>query len=310
MEDNRSGTITLDEIIAAAENPDESIPMAEEEISRQLDAVAEKILSGGYKLILLAVPTSSGKTTAAALLTQRLQKMGKPCLDLSMDNFYLNRDMVPILPNGQVDIESIHAYDVPLINRLMAELTMDHTVEMPVFDFYTQKRSDKTILIDPEPDTLIILEGINALHPEIASNVDPETVCRLYISVSTDIETDGKKLLSGQDIRFLRRMVRDYYTRGASPEKTLGMWAGVCEGERLYIQPYKDTVNLQINTFHSYELSVLKSACGPLLPKDSTLQDDLLDRIGIAFNRIPELPPSLVPKTSLLAEFVGNMGSY
>lgn len=307
MDVNRSGrsSLTLDDIIAAAENPDKSVGKAEDEIDEQLQTVAEKIISGGYKLILLAGPTSSGKTTASELLTERLRQLGKHCLPISMDHFYLDRERVPLLPNGSRDIESIRGYDVELINRVLTELAATRPVEMPVFDFLTERRSEQTRLLVPESEGVVIFEGINALNPEIACEFDPQTVCHLYISVQTDILDDNDELLSGQDIRFLRRLVRDYHNRGASPEKTLGMWAGVCEGERLYIQPYQHTVDLQINTFHSYELSVLKSTANPLLPREGASQDDLLDRIGYVFSQIPELPASVVPCDSILAEFVG-----
>lgn len=307
MEDNRSGrsSLTLDDVIAAAENPAQSVKKAEDEIDDQLQMIADKIVSGGYKLILLAGPTSSGKTTTAELLTQRLNQMGKHCLPISMDHFYLDRDRVPLLPNGNRDIESIHAYDVELINQMLADLVAAQAVKLPIFDFFSERRIEKTKSLVPQNDSLIIFEGINALNPKIAAHIDPQTVCHLYISVSTDIVEDGERLLSGQDIRFLRRMVRDYYTRGASPERTLNMWAEVCEGERRYIQPYQDTVNLHINTFYSYELSVLKNMTDSMLPRQGASQDDMLDRIGYVFSQIPELPASVVPKTSVLTEFVG-----
>ena len=281
---------------------------------KRVEAAADKILErmDQSPVVLLSGPSGSGKTTTAMKIEEELEKRGVGAHTISLDNYFKTRDpkTAPRTPEGDFDLESPLCLDMELLDETFTLLSRGEAVIIPHFDFSRQMRdTSRGRGLKLEKNEIAIFEGIHALGPGI-SGPHPEAT-RLYISARSNVMEDGVVKFKGTWMRLTRRAVRDYNFRGNDVVETLAMWANVRRGEKLYISPYKNTAHVIVDSSLPYEASVMKNYALPLLkavPEENQRRAELLDLIA-AFDAFEPIDPALVPKNSLLREFIGG-GSY
>ncbi len=281
---------------------------------RRFAEIATMIFQRGAKAVLIAGPSSSGKTTSANRLATQLRVLGKSPILLSLDDYYIDRKYVQPDENGEIDFEHLNMIDVPQFNRDLEALLKGERVEIPSFDFATGSRIYNKHFVQLKDDAILIIEGLHALNPALLTPaIDKRRIFKLYVSALTTINLDNHNRIPTTDVRLLRRMVRDYLTRGSSIERTLGMWESVQRGERRWIFPYQEGADAIMNTALVYELCVLKKHIYPLLDKiapDSPCYDEV-HRIIKFLNYIRDAAvEDEIPPTSILREFVGGNAFY
>ena len=275
----------------------------------KLLSIAEEIAKGKdkIKVVLLSGPSSSGKTTTAKKLALYLKTLGLRPHQLSLDDYFLDRDKTPLDEEGKPDYESIRAIDTKLFNNQMSKLLNGTLVVTPTYNFITGKKEFTNTLKIEENDILIV-EGLHALNDEISKEIPSKNKYKIYISPLIYLNIDGDNRISLTDIRLLRRMVRDARTRGHTPSKTLSVWQDVRRGEENYVFPYQDDADVIFNTFLVYELGVLKTYVEPLLysvsPEDPEYHTAI--RLLEILKLVLPIPNEEVPKLSILREFIGG----
>ena len=294
----------------AAEDPKSFIAHAESDFERAVQTLAEKIRdTDGCKMIMLAGPSASGKTTTADMLTQTLSALGIKAHSISIDNFYKDQRESPSNHDGTPDYETVHALDLSLWSRCMNDLLVKGKTQLPLFDFVTGRRSPQSLALDLGTNDLVIMEGIHALNPLINEAIPHEKSLRVYISVSSRVYAeDGSVVLSKRNLRLIRRLVRDFRFRASSVENTFRLWESVLKGEDNYLFPYKYNADVFIDSTHGYEPCVFRDLAIPLLrtvPGNCTfcgLAGELIARL----ESFEPLSAEMVPKNSLLREFIGD----
>lgn len=280
---------------------------------RRYAEAADRIIQKGAKAIMLAGPSSSGKTTSAHRLATQLRVHGQDPVMLSLDDYYIDRDRIPPDENGEIDLENINTLDIPRFKQDLAALIRGEEVEVPEFDFKTGRRAAEGRLLRLREDQPVIIEGIHGLNPQLIEGLDESRIFRVYVSALTTLNLDDHNRIRTTDIRILRRLVRDYKTRNASMEETLGMWASVRRGEERWIFPYQENADMLLNTTLLYEPSVLKKYVYPLL-NEVTPQSRYyaMARDIVKFlNYILDAPiEDEIPPTSIIREFIGGNTYY
>ena len=274
----------------------------------ELLEVAKNIYEdGNKKIVLIAGPSSSGKTTTTNKLSLCLKSFGLNPILISMDDYFLNREDTPLDENGEPDYENITAVDLGLFNDTMSKLLKMDEVVTPTYNFITGKKEFKNKMKLKGNDILLI-EGIHALNPEILKDFPKENKCTIYLSALTELNVDRYTRISTTDNRLLRRIVRDNRTRGHSVEDTLKNWSKVRMGEEKYIFPYQDTADYTINTAMIYEIGVLKIYVEPLLYSVDITSEAYGDaKRLINFLRVfLPISPEEIPIDSVLREFIGG----
>lgn len=286
------------------------INTVEEQFHSDLNGVAESIikLEKQCDIIMLTGPSSSGKTTTAKLLEAEFEKAGRNTHIISLDNFYTGKKNIPKLPNGEYDFEALEALDIPYIKSCIKSILTNGSCMLPKYSFTKGERESVFTELKADKDSIIIIEGIHALNPIFTEGIDAGAIKKIYISVKQGIKNTEKKILRAEDIRFLRRLVRDKAFRGANAEETISMWDNVCLGERKYIRPFKYMSDYTLNTFHPYEVCVLKDEAIRILSEvDRSCEDySYAERIISALEQFLSIDKELVPKNSLLREFIGG----
>ncbi|MBP3692243.1 MAG: nucleoside kinase [Clostridia bacterium] len=279
----------------------------------KLDGLARTIKNNkAIKIIMIAGPSGSGKTTTSHLFCDALKKQGILAQIISLDNFYLNREQLPLNEEGIPDVETVYSLDLPLIDACLSRLISEGRCEVPIFDFNTASRAKDVLDIELGDNGLLIVEGLHALNPLLYGKLPQEAIFKLYISVASSVYTnDGRELLSGEQMRFCRRMTRDSIYRNSTPSNTIKMWRDVVEGEKRWIAPFKDKADAQIDTFHAYENCLFSRRSSRMLRDLSKgLYDSVYaDRIADALEQFCELDIDIVPQDSLLREFIEG-GKY
>lgn len=260
------------------------------------------------KIIMLAGPSSSGKTTTAALLSKGIEFMGGKAYTVSLDDFYFPHSVgYPLDENGEPDYECVEALDVELIHLCLGELLRKGRSVLPVFDFKTGERINNAKSISLEENDVIIVEGLHALNPVITDTLDESSLYKIYVSVSSRVyENDGSVLLSKRDLRFVRRMVRDYSFRSTSVERTFEVWESVMRGEDKYLFPFESSADIKINSFHPCEPCVLAKRAIALL--GGALGGEYGKKALLMINKLDlfkNIDYAVLPKDSLLREFTG-----
>lgn len=282
----------------------------EQRFDSDVSAVVEEFLANSdYDIVLLAGPSSSGKTTTAGKLARKIEASGRKAYIVSLDDFYLNRDDIPLNEDNMKDYENVTALDLELIRRCFSELIEKRKSELPVFDFMTGCRSEQTKLIELERDDVIIVEGLHALNPAITLGLDESHLYKIYISVSSRVtDEDGRILLNKRNLRLIRRMTRDYKHRNSPVENTFYMWQGVLRGEDRFLFPFESYADVKINSFHAYESCMFKEEALGLLkqvPCESEYYEKAQELIS-ALNRFVTINESHLPENSLLNEFLSE----
>ncbi|MCX7847269.1 MAG: nucleoside kinase [bacterium] len=259
------------------------------------------------KLVLIAGPSSSGKTTFSKRLAIQLLTHGIRPFTLEMDRYFLDREETPRDEQGEYDFESIEALDLGLLNRQLQGLIDGEEVQLPQFNFVEGKRGAGPV-VTLAKDQVILAEGIHGLNPRLGAAVPAERVFRIYISALTQLNIDRHNRVSTTDTRLIRRIVRDAAHRGWTAEETLGMWERVRVGEKRNIFPYQENADVMFNSALVYELAVLKHLAMPLLlrVRSSSRASITAKRLLALLNLIEELSPELVPDNSILREFIGG----
>ena len=273
--------------------------------------VAREIVAAGKQVILVAGPSSSGKTTFAGRLAVHLRVLGCRARRISLDDYYLDRDTLPREPDGSIDLEHLRTLDLQLISEQIGALLEGREVLLPKYSFLTGRREPQGELFRLAPGEAVILEGIHALNPELLRGVNAALVHRVFVSALTCLNLDDHNRIRTTDARLLRRIVRDHQFRGTTPAKTLAMWPSVRRGEERWFFPFQEQADSMFNTALVYELPVLAHFAYPLLmslPKDSSgyHQGAMLRKI---LNYVPDITPELlgeIPPLSLLREFIGG----
>lgn len=291
----------------AAESAQSFISHCEIEYESRIHAAASEILAQECRIVMLTGPSASGKTTTAHKLAAALNNRGCPSKVVSLDNFYKNKDQYPRLPDGTKDYENVTALDVDEIHRCLGELIRTGKTQLPIFDFPSESRSDKTEHLNL-PGGICIVEGIHALNPIMIEGLPQGSVYKVYAGLREEYAHQGQRVLPTRDIRLARRMVRDYKFRGHSLEKTISMWDRVCMGEDQFIKVFKSEADLLLDTSFSYEVCALAPFITPLagaLPDSNPSSEKLNELVG-RFSLFDPIPAELIPSTSMLREFIGE----
>ena len=281
---------------------------------KRYSQVADMICQRGAKAVMLAGPSSSGKTTSGNRLATQLRVHGKKPILMGLDDYYIDRDQIQPGPDGQLDLEHINTIDVDLFRLQIAQLLAGEEVELPVFDFKTGRRVWKGHKLHLDENSIIIVEGLHGLNPTLLpEGIAHNLIFKMYVSPLLPLSLDNHNRIPTSYLRLLRRIVRDYESRGASVQKTMSMWDSVRRGERRWIFPYQEQADVIFNSSTLYELAVLKKHIYPLLtaiePEDSCYEQ--VRGIVKILNYILEADvDDEIPPTSLVREFIGGNTFY
>jgi len=280
---------------------------------RKIQQIADQFIASGARLILVAGPSSSGKTTFSHRLSIALRVQGLRPVKVSLDDYYRNRCDLPIEDDGSVDLERIDTLDTDLISDHLRRLMAGETVQMPTYDFNIGARSDKTHPFSVEAGQPIIIEGIHGLNEKLTEGIDRSLKFKIYISALTMLNLDDHNRIRTTDARLLRRIVRDHQFRGTPPEETMAMWKSVRHGEESYIFPYQEEADVMINSSLTYELPIMKKYVYPALcaVPYSSPHYSLARRLVkfLSYIQTADVEDE-IPVNSLLREFIGGCCFY
>ena len=290
--------------------PAELIRQMEEQYAKRINEIADFVMSTGKgrKLVMLSGPSSSGKTTTANMLVSRVKASGANAFCLSLDDFFKGEGQAPQLSDGTYDYESVYALDIEMMQHCLTELLEKGSTMMPRFDFEAKSPAPERYPLQVGENDVIIVEGIHALNPIITDCLPDEKMVKIYISVKQGIKEGDDTVISAHQIRFLRRLVRDYQFRSSPAERTFEMWPQVLRGEKLYISAYKRYATVTINSIHIYEVNAIADKAIEILggiPEDSPYFDEAQEYIQ-QLSRFENLDEGLIPENSLIREFIGQ----
>ena len=281
---------------------------------KRFSQVADMVCQRGAKAVMLAGPSSSGKTTSANRLATQLRVHGKKPILMGLDDYYIDRDRIHPGPDGKLDLEHINTIDTDLFRKHLQQLLAGEEVELPSFDFVSGRRQWRGHKLRLSEDTVFIIEGLHALNPVLLpEGLDPTEVFRLYVSPQLPLNLDDHNRIPSSLLRLLRRTVRDYETRGSSVEKTMSMWDSVRRGEKRWIFPYQECSDAIINSSTLYELAVLKKHIFPLLtavPPEEDCYEQVRSLVKILNYVVEADVDDEIPPTSLVREFIGGNSYY
>ncbi|MBN2626832.1 MAG: nucleoside kinase, partial [Spirochaetales bacterium] len=264
----------------------------------------------GVKIVLVAGPSSSGKTTFTKRMAINLQAQGFDPVMISLDDYYLPHDQTPLDEEGKPDYEALDALDVPLLNENLLALLDGREAEIPLFNFKKGGREEKGRLLKLNENSLLIMEGIHGLNEKLTGRIPADKKFKIYISALTQLNLDDNNRISTTDNRMIRRMVRDYQFRGYSAHTTIRIWPSVRRGEQKNIFPYQGEADVIFNSALDYELGVLKGLAEPLLRSVKPTEPEYGEacRLLSFLNYFVPIPSEAIPNLSILREFVGNSG--
>ena len=279
--------------------------LQEKMISRLADRIAE---NPNLKVILIAGPSSSGKTTTSKRLSVQLMACGKRPVPISMDDYFVDREKTPLDENGDYDFESVYAMNIPLFTEQMNALIEGKSVELPRYNFQTGKSEMSGNVVHPTPQTIFILEGIHALNPALTENIPDANKFKIYASALTTILLDNHNYIPTTDNRLLRRIVRDHKYRGCSARDTIARWPSVRAGEEKWIFPFQEEADVMINTAMLFEFGVLREQALPLLEEVPETAPEYSEAIRLRkfLSYLNPISIQALPPTSLLREFLGG----
>ena len=276
--------------------------------------VADEICKRGAKAVMLAGPSSSGKTTSANRLATQLRVHGKKPILMSLDDYYIDRDRIPPGPDGKLDLEHINTIDTDLFQEHLKALLSGNEIELPSFDFISGHRQWRGHKIQLHDDSVIIVEGLHALNPVLLpDDLDQSLVSKFYVSALLPLNLDNHNRIPSNLLRLMRRTVRDIEGRGSSVERTVSMWDSVRRGEHRWIFPFQEKADVIFNTATIYELAVLKRHIYPLLtavPPEESCYEQVRALVKILNYVLEADVDDEIPPTSLVREFIGGNSYY
>lgn len=277
--------------------------------TQRIKSISSMINDTGKRIVLIAGPSSSGKTTFAKRLSLELKLLGHTPLYMGTDDYFVNRVDTPLDENGEYDYENLDAMDVALFNNNINELLAGETADLPTYDFLTGEKVFGKRPTKLEPSQVIVIEGIHALNSQMSKYINDNEKFKIYISPLTQLNMDDHNRIHITDVRLLRRMIRDNRTRGNSVKDTINLWPKVRRGEDKNIFPYNGEADVLFNSAHIYELAVLKNHAEPLLKEVTHNDSEYADAIRLLdflsfFRPIPD--ETTIPSDSLLREFIGG----
>lgn len=299
---------SLNDVIAAGKF-DELILVQEALQEKKISEIAQMIKNADdKKFIMIAGPSSSGKTTFSHRLTIQLKAHGMKPHPIAVDNYFVDREKTPKDENGNYNFESLYAIDLEKFNQDMTDLLDGKTVDIPVFNFITGRREYKGNYIKLGPDDILVIEGIHGLNDQLSYSLPRESKFKIYISALTQLNIDEHNRIPTTDGRLLRRMVRDARTRGASAQTTISMWPSVRKGEEENIFPFQEDADAMFNSALIYELAVLKQYAEPILFGIDRNSEEYVEakRLLKFLDYFIGMPGDAVPKNSILKEFIGG----
>lgn len=304
-----SNAAELNEIVSKGEY-EQLIHLAEAYFNNQLSKAAEKIYENkdNVKIVLIAGPSSSGKTTTSKKLEVYLKSKGIHTYPISVDDYFINKKDTPLDENGKLDLESLKAVDVSLFNKHLSKLLEGEKVCIPKYNFITGEREYGKRWVQLQKNDVIIVEGLHGLNEELTLSIERKNKFKIYISPLTQLNIDNHNRIHTSDTRKLRRIVRDNKHRGYTAADTLRQWDTIRKGEEKYIFPYQDDADIVINSALLYELGVLKTYAEPLLfsvEETDEMYPEALHLINFLRNLLP-IPSDTVPTDSVLREFIGG----
>ena len=281
---------------------------------KRYSQIADQVCRRGARVVMLAGPSSSGKTTSAHRLATQLRVYGKKPILMSLDDYYIDRDKIAPGPDGKLDLEHINTLDTDLFRQDIHSLLDGEEVSLPTFNFLTGRREWRGDTLRLNPDSVVIVEGLHGLNPlMLPENVDKNLIFRMYVSPLLPLNLDDHNRIPTSYLRLLRRIVRDYETRGSSVQRTLDMWDSVRQGEKRWIFPYQENADVIFNSSTLYELAVLKKHIFPLLTAVEPEEEcyDEVRNIVKVLNYVQEADvDDEIPPTSLVREFIGGNTFY
>lgn len=303
----------LNEMVSES-NTKYAIRMAELNYENELMNIADEIYKrkDTVKMVLLAGPSSSGKTTSAKKLSLYLETKGFHTITLSTDDYFLEREETPLDEMGEYDFESIYAIDIKLFNSHLSKLLKGEKVLIPEYNFIEGKKEYKKNYIKMNENDILIVEGLHALNEDLTFSIDRKNKYKIFIAPFTQLNIDYHNRIHTSDTRRLRRIIRDNRTRGRNAADTLRMWSSIRRGEFKWIYPFQNDADGIINSSLVYELAVLKTYVEPLLysvSEEDEMYGEALRLINVLRNVLP-IPSDDVPQDSVLREFIGGSGFY
>jgi uridine kinase len=308
---NIIGLRTIGDLNEAIANNDTNllIQVSEALQEKKISKIAEEIArKSGIRIVLIAGPSSSGKTTTCKRLSVQLITNGIKPVPISLDDYFLDREQTPRDASGDYDFESIHALNIPLLNEQLAALFRGDEVELPRYNFQAGKSEWSGKKLRLEPDEILVVEGIHALNPELTAQIPDELKFRVYASALTTLLLDNHNYIPTTDNRLLRRIIRDNKYRGVDARETIRRWPSVRNGENKWIFPYQENADAMFNTAMLFELAVIKSQAEPLLEQVPENCPEYAEayRLRKFLRYIKPISETQIPPTSLLREFLGG----
>ncbi len=295
----------------AKESPLELIKKGEVRYHKLISDLADKIAENKkISIVLLAGPSGSGKTTSANMLSDAIKARGRSSMVVSLDDFYRDYtdESYPLTDDGDKDHESPDSLDIPTLVDTLLSVAEGKSFMLPKYDFKTKSRTALD-LHTPIDGGVIIIEGLHALNPKIFTLLPAANLIKIFISVSTNISKGGEIILSGRKMRFARRLVRDSIYRNTDARTTLSMWMNVLEGEDKYLYPTRRYADVSFDTFHHFELGVMRTFIEKLIPDELAEEIPYAKIVKSAFLSAEPISESLIPENSLIREFIPG-GKY
>jgi len=284
--------------------------LAEALQEKTISDIADMIIKQrrALRVLLIAGPSSSGKTSFAQRISTQLQVLGMKTVSLSLDDYYLSREQVPRDAEGKYDFESLDALDIPLLQQHLEQLIAGETVEVPVHDFMLSRRAKQTKTLQVGPAEILVVEGIHALNPRLVPDINRNLLFKVYVSALGGLNFDLLNRMPTTEVRLLRRLVRDDRYRGSHPENTLGMWASVRRGENEIIFKFQEEADVMFNSNILYEVNVLRPFAEETLSKISNDSPfyETKERLMNLLSFFEPMDAAKVPFNSILREFIGG----
>ncbi len=289
-----------------SQDPQAFFTEEEDAFDRKIQKVCDYVIERRATIILLAGPSSSGKTTTSKKLLSHLRARGKNAERISLDNFYRSRNELPTWEDGSLNFETIEGLDIAYFQQLMQQLWEKREANFPLFDFHKGCRREKTFHVSYAPDSYLIFEGLHALNPLFFSAMGSQRCIGIYVSVHSDfVLSDHGILLSGRQLRLTRRIIRDQIARGSTADDTIAMWDKVLRGEELYIRPYRSSADIHINTTHGFEPFLYRDKIKAALvdyPADAPSQE-MVKELRAGYDPFASCDSRYLSADSLIREF-------